>query len=394
MGTKTKSFNSAMVGAPALSGTPGALIALLDAVLVNGFGLQTASSVVVTDGIAVVTLPTAPAAQVDTVVLLDGATPAGLNGEQRVTAVTTNSVSFATTETNQTATGTITMKVAPAGWSKLFSGTNLAAYKILAPEGTGCVLRVDDTGTMTCRTVGYESMTNVSSGAGLFPSSGQISGGHYWPKSNAASTAVRAWHLIGDDRAFHLFTVPQSSDFTYAGVLFSFGDLNSLKSGDPYATALFGSTGASPHTTASVGCLGYGQPAAVATAELAIARSSTAIGGSQVGYKTASLNTAANYSGVAGYGASLLPYPNGPDNGLITSKIQILSANGIRGVVPGVFHTPQVIGNAFSTGDKVVGSGDSAGQKLLAMRIGAPSSLASASGVGTVFVDITSPWRA
>ena len=81
------------------------------------------------------TVASTPSAVVGSVILVAGATPTSLNGEQRVTAITANSVSFATTEANATATGTITLKVAPAGWSKLYSGTNLAAYKITSVTG-------------------------------------------------------------------------------------------------------------------------------------------------------------------------------------------------------------------------------------------------------------------
>lgn len=50
MSTAVKFFHSEMPSAPVLSGTAGSLLAILDACLVNGWGLMTATSVVVSGG--------------------------------------------------------------------------------------------------------------------------------------------------------------------------------------------------------------------------------------------------------------------------------------------------------------------------------------------------------
>jgi len=126
--TSVKFVTETMPGAPVLSGTPGALISLLDALLVTGFGLRTATSVVVAGGVATVTLSSNAlnANLLHSVILVDGvaAPMADLNGEQRVTAASTTTLQFATAVADGTATGTITVKSAPAGWEKLYSGTN------------------------------------------------------------------------------------------------------------------------------------------------------------------------------------------------------------------------------------------------------------------------------
>ena len=76
-------------------------------------------------------------------VLVDGVTGSmtALNGEQRVTAATATTLQFATAVADGTATGTITVKTAPAGWQKLYTGTNKAAFKSLAVESLGMLLR-------------------------------------------------------------------------------------------------------------------------------------------------------------------------------------------------------------------------------------------------------------
>ena len=138
-----------MSGAPVLSGTAGTLIAVLDACLVNGFGSVTLNSLVVQNNVATATVSgghgfamivgvnnVSPG--VGPVVRIDGATPAALNGDWRLASVP-NSTTFtfaAEGIPDQTATGTITAKRAPAGWAKAFGGANKAAYQPM-PAASG-----------------------------------------------------------------------------------------------------------------------------------------------------------------------------------------------------------------------------------------------------------------
>ena len=135
--TSVKYFTSAMAGAPQLNTTAGCLIAMLDACLIDGFGLKTADSVVVASNIATLTVAAGVGFADHAVVLIAGATPAGLNGEKRILSKTTTTITFdATGISDQTASGTITAKLAPAGWQKQFSATNLAAYRSTDPAST------------------------------------------------------------------------------------------------------------------------------------------------------------------------------------------------------------------------------------------------------------------
>ena len=51
-----KYFHSDMRGAPTINGTPGALIAALDACLITGFGLTTVTGISVSGGVATATV--------------------------------------------------------------------------------------------------------------------------------------------------------------------------------------------------------------------------------------------------------------------------------------------------------------------------------------------------
>lgn len=369
-----------------LSGTAGALINVLDAVLINGFGLQTASSLVVTDGVAVVNVASAPSAIVDSVVLIAGATPAGLNGEKRVTSVTSNSVSFATTEANGTATGTITMKVAPAGWSKAFSGTNLGVYKIINPMGTGFFLRVGDAGTTVSMVRGHETMSDVNTGTGLFPVSAQLVSGGFWSKSNAVSTAARPWRIVADDRGFFYFVKNADTASEYQGNYF--GDILPIKSNDPYACVLRANTvDRSAIVVTITDDISYADSNS-SIGGLYAARAANTLGGSAAHYQAPVMSVGLALTHATG--AVGQTYPSPVDNGLLLTPVCIYSAQGYRGYYPGLRFSPQITNVHFSTGDTVAGSGDMAGKKVTVIKMGAPTAGATQ---GVVFVDHTSDWR-
>ncbi len=230
-----------MPGAPVLKTEAGSLIALLDAFLVNGWGLQTATSVVVAGGVATATFPTDHAAIAHSVVLVDGATPSALNGEQRITAIAPNKVSWATTAADGTATGTITVKMAAAGWNKPFSATNLAVYRSASVQGHGQYLHVNDTSVLYARVLGYETMSAVGTGTNPFPTDEQISGGGYWVKGNSQHSNPVPWLIASDGRMVHLFMFASfrgDPGAAYSEV-YSFGDLVSPNAaGDPFATLI------------------------------------------------------------------------------------------------------------------------------------------------------------
>lgn len=172
-------YKSTDASAPTLSGTTGALITVLDAVLVNGYGTQPA-----------------------------------------------------------------------AGWTKPFSGTNLAVYR----QGGGNLfyLRVNDSAVATgndetagaptateARIRGYETMTAVSTGLGYFPTVGQLGPGIIWQKSKTADATSRAWIIAADNRTMIIFV---STGEVASGYMAGyFGDFFSVAgSGNNYRSILIG----------------------------------------------------------------------------------------------------------------------------------------------------------
>ena len=356
----------------------------------TGFGQVTAISVTVASGIATAALQAGETFDVGCVVWVEGATPAGLNGEARVLTASNTSITFATSAPDGAATGVIKIKVAPAGWVQAFSATNVSVIKSASVEATGLFLRVDDTGTTTCRVVGYESMSGASTGAAPFPLASQMAGGLWWPKSQAANATSRPWRIFARDRSFLLWVSPSTSATDQGtGMLFSFGDYLPARSGDAFSCLLTGGISAGDvgsSTTTCTGCLGYGNGNAL-PGNTFIARAPLAVGSALNVRKISAHNSAGSYSGGAGYSNNTFPYPNSANNALRLSPLELHhSTYGYLGDVAGVHHTAQTLGESFATDAPVQGEGAYAGRTLIALRVGPLAG-------GTVFVDSTGPWE-
>ena len=106
--TTVKWARSDMPGAPLLTRAAGSMAALLDALLVDGWGTQATTSVVVASGVATATFATDHAAALHSVVGVTGATGAwaDLNGEQKITSASSNTLQWATALPDGTATVT------------------------------------------------------------------------------------------------------------------------------------------------------------------------------------------------------------------------------------------------------------------------------------------------
>ena len=388
--TAVKYFHSGMPGAPVLSGTAGAMIAVLDACLVNGFGVKTLDSLVVSGNTATATISTGHSAEVDAVVLIAGATPSSLNGQWKVAAVTTNTVQWQTTGiSNQTATGTINLRLAPAGWAKAFSGTNLAAYRSSDVTGTRRYLRVADTAAQVARVNGYETMTAISTGTNLFPSAVQRPGGSYWSKSDTASTAARDWILIADSRFFYFARASQAAGGVAGYELTVFGDIVPTRSGDAYACVLSGMANDQSASYAYHPDNYYAGQQGAGT-ELYAPRAYTAVGSSiQLGKSFDGIMQFINQS-LSGQVGGGLTFPNPEDGGMYVSPHYVFepATASLRGYSPGFYCSPHnFTATVFAPRESVQGVTGVTGRTLKVITIYA--------GFGSTpcFVDVTGPWR-
>lgn len=389
--TTVKFLHSDMVGAPTLNGVAGAMIAVLDACLINGFGSGNVDSVVISGGVATVTRAAGHPMVAGAVSLIAGATVSGgsINGEQKVLATpapTGTTYCFdATGLANQTATGTITHKLAPAGWTKALTSTNVAAYKSSDPSSTNCLLRVDDTGTTSARVVGYESMSDINNGLGQFPTSSQISGGGFWPKSATADSTVRGWTFFGDGRLFYL-CVQYTVGSALSSLTAVFGDPVATKSPDPYCCVLSCAEVSPVGTNAgsrSASEYDFGDQAN-ASGTVFMPRSYTGLGAAVAMRKSFPLVVGAS-GARSGNVTSGLPFPNFADGGLYVEGHYLIE-NGslvLRARSPGFYASLQVIGGSvFGHRDTVTGVTGLPGKTLRAMNTS-----------GVFFIDATGPWR-
>jgi hypothetical protein len=326
--TSVKVFRSTDTSAPTLANTAGSLITLLDACLVNGYGSVTLSSLAVSSNVATATVAAGHGftmiGNTGPVIKIEGAAPSGLNGEWRITVTTSTAFTFATTGiSDQTATGTITAKRAPAGFAKAFSGTNKAAYRSNDITGSRLFLRIDDGYTTYSRIRGYESMDDVDTvtpGYGVFPTDAQISGGAYMYKDSGSGN--RAWTLVSDERIVYFFCDATGSSQFVGG--FVFGDVLSYKASDAFGCALIASGSASGTHVLYV--------VASASSSSCIARSYTQLGMSIL----SSRYSHGKITGGLGSGGSVYPCP--VDDNIHMWPVECWESTTIpRGLMPGLW---------------------------------------------------------
>lgn len=380
MSTSVKVFQSTDTGAPSLSGTAGSLISLLDACLIDGYGSVTLDSVVIAGNVATCTKSTGHGltaiGTVGPVIRMSGVSvPSALNADFRITVVSSTVFTFATTGlTDQTATGTIAVKRAPLGFSKSFSGTNKAVYRADDVASTRHYLRVADDGTGSAsyaRVRGYETMSDVDTGTGLFPTDAQISGGGYWPKSNTADATARPWRLVGNSEGFALLVNYSSSANSFIPVYF--GDYASEKAVDAYRTIL--------HCGASSSIFGMSSLVLINSYTTSFSpRSYT-----QIGTSVGIANQASRQSNYFAYAGMAYPSPVG--NQFYAAPVELWeSATIFRGILSGIW-CPLNIQTGLTDGMVVTDIPELSGHTLWITRC------TTAGGGAAVAIDVTGPWR-
>lgn len=344
MAYPVKWYASQMQGAPSLGDTAdGALAALLKAVLVTGFGTLTLNSLVwdATEGAAKATIAAGHAYLPDSVVEVSGASPAAYNGEHRVKKVTTTEVWIELDGGNpgSAASGAMTMKVAPLGWTQTHESADgkVAIYRPTDVSASGNVsLRIDNTAftnwthgntnAYLAKVAMVEDVVDINTYTTIYE--------HRWPATQRYATKV--WDFIGDSQLF--YWVPTIANLSYACV-FCFGYLKSVRPGDRYHAVLQ----VQPLSEANVASVGKWDttqgmsPNSVhtpfasfdSTAYRVIARPYSQLFGT----------TSWWFKGLFGRFGTGLNVPNAPDNGFYLSADPLMvleSGNHVRGYLPGL----------------------------------------------------------
>ncbi len=284
----------------------------------------------------------------------------------------------------------------PAGWSKPFSGVNVAAFQ--QGEGSnGMFLRIDDTSTATsyraARVVGYENMTDVNTGLPApFPDNIQRPGGLYWHQQYSTSGNVadpRSWMIIADEAFFWILihTHPTNSSDTAYREAYGFGDIIPLKPGDTTHTMLIGGQDADDATSSQSymwtdDAIGSDHGT---SRNFFLARSYTNLGGSvEAGW------AGDGNRGSQQWGRGNLQYPHGPDGGLYLSPVFVHEVGSspytIRGILPGCWKPLHYASGAFRQGQIVEGQGDLAGRTFMIHWQGDSTG-------NTAFLETSDTWR-
>ena len=416
-------MHGAMRGAPVLDNNWGALTALLRACAVNGFNVKPIQAITCTGTTATVQCSGHGFLE-HQVVKIEGAEPAGYNGEHRIVSVVdgntvTIELAAGLAPATQAAGQTLQMRAAPLGFEQLFSSGNKLALRSTNPQSPRNVLRVDDSlpaGYTTTwakfgRVTIAEGMSDIDTFVGgrapwdpAAPTRNEVPSGSgttmytgwfkwYYARQNHAETSgdngnwARSWVLIGDDRGFFLSNA--SGYFGDARILHAFTDFDSYKAGDNYASYLIASeryqpanntNGSYPYNDA------YSAVSQNTTGKICI-RNYTQIGENvRLGMLSLNDGNGQNISGRTGN----IPFPNGPDYGLILHPIYLRETdNGghLRGVLPGIFwiHQNQPYAH-LSVIDNVIGY---EGRKFLIVTLNYSS---EGNTCGFAY-DITGPWR-
>lgn len=343
-------YKSTDASAPTLSGTAGSLVTVLDAILVNGYGSQTA-----------------------------------------------------------------------AGWTKPYSGTNKAAYRLSTAAGnTGMYLNVDDSaagtgGAKEAHMTGYQTMTALATGTGQFPTSAQLNlgaspaGSVVCRKSNTADSTARAWWCIADATCFYLFVETGDSTNPVACKSFFFGDIFSYASSDPYKCLIIGrnnQNSTSPNLEAFSWLTATGKlvnpiaghfmassQAGVGTS-LPVGKHSDVV---KAGYDTGNeppasgTTTGSTANGITTVSTAAFVNPNPTDGGLFLAPIWVHHTRGVRGYMKGLWLPCQF--RPLNHGDTVAGTGAMAGKTFLALNIESttPSSYVPVD-CGIVIIETSDTW--
>lgn len=382
-------YDSSETGAPVLNNTAGAMLAVLDACLIDGFNVKSVTSIVVASNVATVTCTGHGYSNAyGKLVKISGATPAGLNGRKQPTVTGANTFTFPTSGiSDQTATGSISARRAPLEtWEKPYSGTNKAMYRSTDTGASGALLRIEDTmsspaSAIAARVRMVESATGIDSYTSPCPSVAQHADGGRWYRGTD-SAGAKGWRVIGDGRFF--WFIPQLSALTRYGVV-CFGDYASHKAGDS-TNCMLGYSNGEPIENITVGSY-VPVPNAITQASNTAEYPSLLRGTNGVSVAVPA-SFVPNLNGVpTPPGRSGPAYPSLVDGGMLIAYPTILMETGqlMRGEVPGIGYPAA---NIVSLPDlTIVGALNNSARTFIAMTCDFPT------GEGALVFDLTGPWR-
>jgi hypothetical protein len=245
---------------------------------------------------------------------------------------------------------------AGAGWTKEFSGTNLAAYKN-ASNMSQAYYRVDHTVATSPKVVGYEVMTDINTGTGPFPTSSQVSGGLVIQTSTYADSTPRWWTIVASQNIAYILINPTSNLVTDANAgAYCFGAFNSYMANDAYNNFIAGGDYRNSGISNASSIISYIDSSSYCPRSYTQTGSSVSVGKHG---DTAKANMMSSSFGLGSTGST---YPNPVDSSMIISPLYLHEKNAVRGIFPGFWFPCH--NKPLTTNDTLTGTGPLSGKTL------------------------------
>lgn len=286
---------------------------------------------------------------------------------------------------------------AAAGWTKPYTGTNLAAFRNTTSGGSGMYLRVDDSGTGTGSTRealvrGYATMSDVNTGTVETPTAAQVSTSIVWRKSNTTDSTARSWVIIADARTAYICINTGTLTGEYGAGLYGVGDIDSWVPGDPYGWFVAGrETQQAANIQGTHACLctragsGYATPG---TDGFWLPRGWAGTG-SPIRAATAFFTTSSGAIGASSTPSIARPAPG---TGLdMWIQAWISTESTVRGRMRGLY-APLHDSSGIAIGTEFSAPPGMPSAVLVAMAHGTNTSGTTTTSAGRMFVDRVGPW--
>ena len=394
--TSVKWMHGAMQGAPVLDNNWGDLTGLLRACAVNGFNVKPIQAITCNGTTATVQCSGHGYLE-HQVVKIEGAEPAGYNGEHRIVSVVdgntvTIELAAGLAPATQAAGQTLQMRAASLGFEQLFSSGNKLALRSKFARVT-MAQNMGDIDTFIGARAPFDSLNPTKNEV---PSGTGTTGYYGWYKwvyvyssdsvsaslASTPSAGARSWVLIGDDRGFYLLTGITAGSVSRH--IYSFSDFDSLQSPDAFSTVL---SAWDHYVTAAAAASAYTRAPLIrgSNTEGVVLMRDYLGEGENITASSITLDVTGTTAFESG-AASGVPFPNGPGNSLLLHPMWLQQSNGhVRGRLRGllsVLHA-HTLGDIATVSD-VPGL---AGRKVLLVRV-----IGKSGSAASVAFDITGPW--
>lgn len=235
----THFFHSGMTGALTNTNAAGSTLEIIRSCLATGFNVNPVLSAAVASGVMTLSYST-PHGYEDKVWLrLDGAAGGSIVRRATVTgasALTITAPGFA----DGAVSGSLSTRVAPADWDEVFTDVGVGVFrsKVAGPGSTQFFYRFADavSGSSQRMIRGFESMSDVNTGIGPFPTLALQTGNGFTVQRSNSLTA-RSWTIVADQRTVYISLCGASS--TDAQSMF-FGDESPFSSSDLFLGSVSG----------------------------------------------------------------------------------------------------------------------------------------------------------